>query len=515
MQDLSIIRHATVPFIVHFGSNRCKIKNMKTMDGTNYNSESFKILEDIYKQEVIPESLYKFNKSIAGYDDFELSDSYHDILKKYEIYSEQDVLYKHLYYETYIEPALNKLESYIVGKYGADKNLRQILNEIKLEFTDESDYLLQYYTYKDFIRKEQEDGAKTVTKNDDISSKKTRIIISTPDNTESAELELNINRDVTIMVYLDTRSGQDKTTLLLALANFVKSGKLENIINSNQNAKIVKIYIQNEYEVTYGLYASDSVLLDKNTVSVSSDTPPLMGTTISILRNTSNFVLSISTIALSGILFAIVLFAGLSTKFAKELAAKAYIKFSKFNAFLKDKRQELDQKAQTDIQERNFEEQSKKAEELQEKYNKGEISKQDYVKMAQDIELKAYESKPKESSIIAVYALFALVITLILFQILGMPLLAQIAMILVYLILTKYFIQDNLWDTAKYVIANFGETFNMVVKSTSKEALILKGTMVVIFIGAIYYAIKIKNQKPPASFPSPDRLLTEIQTRFT
>jgi hypothetical protein len=394
-----------------------------------------------------------------------------------------------------------------------DKNLRQILNEIKLEFTTDSDYLLQYYTYKDFIRKEQEEGVKAVTKNNDISIKKTRVIINTPDNTETAELELNINKDVTIMVYLDTRSGQDKYALLIALANFVKSGKLEEIINSNQNAKIVRIYIQKETEVTYALYADDTLVLEKNTIRVVSPLQAVLATVVSILRYSIQAILIISSLALSGLLFIVTLYVSLSSDFARKLVAKLVSKFNKLNKALKADKQIILLQAKNNIQKFNEHIAKKDLEEYRKKFP--DVTDEEFEKM-KDNKLKNVSNIPKKESIIAVYTIFALAISIIIFQILGMPLLGQIAIILLYMVfmiaVSKF--QDDPYSTAVYVITNFEETFKMVVKDTSIDAILLKGLLAGSILFAITYAIKIKNQKPSSNFPSPDRLLTEIQTRF-
>jgi hypothetical protein len=510
MQELSIIRQATVPFIVHFGSNKCKIKNMKTIDGSNYNTESFKILENIYKQEVIPESLYRFNESIASYDDFELADNYHDILKKYENYNEQDKIQKQLYYEAYIEPVLNKLESYITRKYGADKNLRQILNEIKLEFTTDSDYLLQYYTYKDFIRKENESK-----KEENFASEsrhKAKIIINTPNNTETAELELNIQRDVIVMVYIDTQSGQDSVALLTALANLVNSGKLEQLINSNYNVKIVRIYIQKETEVTYALYADDSLLLEKNTVRVVSLLHALLAAIKSILTRRMRQIVNTNKILYGGLLFIVTIYGSLSSDFARKLVVNLASEFIRLNKTLKNYNELiLAQVKQSILDDRK--EQIKNP--LSEKLKKGEITRDEFNTKL-DEEYSQLTDTPDKGSIVAVYTLFALAVSLVIFQMLGMPLIVQFIMAFTVTTFTAFIEKDDFKNTLIYIAVNFEETFKYFITSTDEVALAAKGLIAGWFVIAVLILVKrIRTQKEPSSsFPGPDRILTEIRNRF-
>jgi hypothetical protein len=391
-----------------------------------------------------------------------------------------------------------------------DKNLRQILNEIKLEFTTDSDYLLQYYTYKDFIRKENESK-----KEENFASEsrhKAKIIINTPNNTETAELELNIQRDVIIMVYIDTQSGQDSVALLTALTNLIKSGKLEQIINSNYNVRIVRIYIQTETEVTYALYADDSLLLEKNTIRVVSPLHALLAAIKSILVIRMKEFVEANKLFYGGMLFIVAIYVSLSSDFARKLVVKLASEFSKLNKTLKNYNEVLLTQVKQSILDDKKEQIYKS---LSDKLNKGEIT-EDEFNTKLDEQYSKLSNTPDKSSIIAVYTLFALAVSLVIFQILGMPLIVQFIMAVTYVAFTNFIEKDNFKNTLIYVATNFEETFKYFITSTDEVALAAKGLIVGWLVIAVLILIKrIKSQKAPSSsFPGPDRILTEIRNRF-
>jgi hypothetical protein len=302
MQALSIIRQATIPFIVKYGSNKCKIKNMKTMDGTNYNSESFKILENLYKQEVIAEEFIEYTAT-----------------------NNSDEIQKRLYYEAYIEPTLNKIESYITKKYGKDQYLKNIIEEVKLEFAT-GEYILDYYSQMNSIKQENKETDNSNHKN----KAKIRIMLGnsvdiTSNVLEYADLELNINKDITVIVHLMPHSTYDASILISTLAEFVKSGKLDSLINSAHEAKLIRLFIQNNYEVSYIIYNEYNEVLAQNTIKVVEQ----KRTIVTILTAILVFILKAGIITASAgviLLFMIALIRSLSNSFVEKLTNKLHNK---------------------------------------------------------------------------------------------------------------------------------------------------------------------------------------------
>ncbi len=507
MQNLSIIRQAVSAFIVKYGSNRCKIKKMHTLDGKNYTHENFTMFFNLYKQEIIPESLYVLNKQIATYDDFTLSNYYLELLEHYNQFNEIDAIQKKLYYETYIEPILEDFETYINNKYKDDLALVKLLKQVKLEFTIESDYILQYYDYKNFIVQEQENTNapnidtqnnnqnqqqntnNQIANNQEINEQNIQkmevLIYVVHDNVvnkvETAELELNINKPVKIEITLYAKTPQEATDVITSLSTLLKKDFINNLLSTNSNAKLLQIAIRKNKIIAYTLYDENNQVIEQKNLNINFKQTglvlligtPILALIVFILYKVYLFITN--PLVISIILFTIVLLLLMNTNLGRALLARI-----------------LGQARNT----------SNKLE----VFSNFDNIKLENIDVTNNIQYLA----------IGFYVLTA-GLALLIYKLLGMPIMVTA---IIYTIITAINLQSIQWDinglinSIKYILNNFNTAFEKVFGAGSPYVSAKIG-VVLIFTYIVFTVLKkIFSKKQSVNPPDQDKMLAEIQTKF-
>jgi hypothetical protein len=543
MQDLSIIRQVITPFIVKYGSNNCKIKNMKTMDGSNYNSENFKMLEKIYKQEIIPDSIHRLNKVISKYKDEKLSEFYFKLLSYYTKYTELNSKQKQVYYEKYIEPFIAKMEGYINTNLDVDIKTINIINQIKLEFTLDSDYLLNYYTLKPTIKLEAETEIDNA-KEKNATKAKVTIYITKGDKTnavETAELELNIAKSINIEVIVtQADNAYNSAMVLLTLSNFLKSNEIENILRENPNAASIRVAIQGNAIIAYAVYDVYGNVIKRYDAKKFTLKKLLMAGAIALIVLIFMQTFLIAAFVLTKIIIGIFLFVlSLLTMLNKTLQSILLTKVSPAAS----KIPRLGRKESYLNLEMNNEEFQGKIKDLTDRINKllelTTIKLQKSSKMFMENESvntttntdnnnaqitntdnsAANTETPNANAMALAFLILAAGTSMLIFKAMGMPILIQALIYsigILYIAISSKIGAEGLFSAFKYILTNFNDAVNTVIADPTFGVAVVKTTIIGIFSFVIYVIVqKFVNKKAPVgSAPSADRILTEIQTKF-
>lgn len=533
MQDLSIIRQVITPFIVKYGSNNCKIKNMKTLDGSNYNSESFKMLEKIYKQEVIPDSIHRLNKVISKYKDEKLSEFYFKLLSHYTKYNELNSKQKQVYYEKYIEPFIAKMESYINTNLDVDIKTINIINQIKLEFTLDSDYLLNYYTLKPTIKLEAETEIDNANEKNDTKAKVT-IYVTKGDKAnavETAELELNIAKPINVEVIVtQADNAYDSAMVLLTLSNFLKSNEIENILRENPNAASIKVTIQKNAVIAYAVYdVYGNVIKRYDAKKFTLKKLMIAGAFVLIvLIFMKTFIIAaavLTKVVISVFLFVLSILSMLNRTIQNILLTKispaasklahigkkeTYVKLEMNNKEFLDKIEELTNRV-TEIAKN-----APNNPQNNDNINADTIS----VNNTTNTDSSATTTEtPNANAIALAFLILAAGTSMLIFKALGMPILIQAiiySISILYVAISSKIGVGGLFSAFKYILTNFNDAVNTVIADPTFGVAVVKTTIIGIFAFVIYFIVqRFVNKKASAgSAPSSDRILAEVQTKF-
>ncbi len=503
MQNISIIRQLVATFIVKYGSNRCKIIELRTSDNKYFTKETLNVLQNIYKQTILPESLYNLNTTIAKYNDLQLYEYYYELLQLYNKYNNMDYKAKKLFYEAYIEPTLNEFINYVQAKYDNDKTINLLLEQVKLELTNDSDYILQYYNVYDIIKLEQENNIsqQLITNNNTIqnnqanqnnqsaiqqineteTNKSAKIklrVIKNGQVNEEATMELINNKPAEIEIDVHISNVQSITKAIVLLAEKLKSGQFDKILNTHPNAKQIKIDVQ-ENTFVYTIYDDKSQILEKNQLQNSLNNKTLLGLLGGFILFTVVFVfiklttIIANTIAISVILFTIVLLIMINTSFGRQLLAKIL--------------------------------------------NLARSSKNKTEQYLEYLKIKTEAAVTDVHMLALGFYVLAAGLALLIYKLLGMPIMTYAIIYTIFILINMHSVGWNftgLFEAIKYILTNFNTAFTKVFGAGSPWISVKIGIVLIFSYVVMAILKKLFAKKQQVATPNQDKMLAEIQAKF-
>jgi hypothetical protein len=435
------------------------------------------------------------------------------------------------------------MESYINTNLDVDIKTINIINQIKLEFTLDSDYLLNYYTLKPTIKLEAETEIDSA-KEKNATKAKVTIYITKGDKTsavETAELELNIAKPINIEVIVtQADTAYNSAMVLLTLSNFLKSNEIENILRENPNAASIRVAIQKNAVIAYTVYDINGNIIKQNEAKKSTLKKLMLVGAIAIVILIFMKTFLIAAFVLTKIVLGIFLFIlSILTMLNKTLQNILLTKISPAAS----KIPRLGKKESYLNLEMNNEEFQGKIKDLIDNIDKlleiTTIKLQKSSKMFMENESvntttntditnaqitntdnsATNTEAPNANAIALAFLILAAGTSMLIFKALGMPILIQAIIYsigVLYVAISSKIGVGGLFSAFKYILTNFNDAVNTVIADPTFGVAVVKTTIIGIFAFIIYFIVQrfVNKKAPVGNAPSADRILAEVQAKF-
>jgi hypothetical protein len=422
----------------------------------------------------------------------------------------------------------------------------KLLKQAKLEFTLESDYILQYYDYKNFIIQEQENTNIPNTNNPNNDQKpqqnvnrsnnnqnqqqntnnrinnnpnnnqnqQQNVNNQTPNNqetneqhtqkmevliyvvqdnavnkVETAELELNVVKPVKIEITLYAKTPQEATDVITSLSTLLKREFIDKLIISQANVELIKISIRKNKIISYALYDKNNQLLEQKNFNID-----FKQAGVTLLVGSPILALVIWILYKSIILMLKV--------FAFIAAHPVFVAIGLFTIVLLIL---MNTEWGKNILARILG-QARSAS------NKTEA----FLKL-NNIKLEAADVALTVPYLAVGFYVLTAGLAVLIYKMLGMPIMIAAIFYSIFIAINLHSIHwdiGNLMVSIKYILTHFNEAFTTVY-AAGTPLLMAKTGVVIIFAFVVFTVLKkIFSKRQPVNPPDQDKMLAEIQTKF-